>query len=107
MWLQIENEFQHVKLKNLNDRYNVEMFLTTVKGWKAFEVEQKIRKLISRIAKLSALKIKVPPKTIIFQSAENMDNVKSERYGVSPNEIEQRLLLSEKFNMLVNFHRIE
>lgn len=47
MWLQIENEFQHVKLKNLNDRYNVEMFLTTVKGWKAFEVEQKIRKLKS------------------------------------------------------------
>ena len=51
------------------------MFLTAIRGWKAFEVEQKIRKLISRIAKLSALKIKVPPKTIIFQWAENMDNV--------------------------------
>ena len=51
------------------------MFLTAVRGWKAFEVEQKIRKFISSIAKLSALKIKVPPKTIIFQWAENMDNV--------------------------------
>ena len=83
------------------------MFLTAVRGWKAFEVEQKIRKLISRIAKLSALKIKVPPKTIIFQWAENMDKDKKKKYGVSPNEIELRLLLSEKFKMLVNFHRIE
>ena len=32
MWLQIDNKFQHIKLKNLNERYNVDMFLTAVRG---------------------------------------------------------------------------
>ena len=65
------------------------MFTTTVRGGKAFEAEQKIRELKSRIAKLSALKMKVPPTTIILQSSENMNNVKNEKYGASPSEIEE------------------
>ena len=65
------------------------MFTTTVRGGKAFKAEQKIRELKSRIAKLSALKMKVPPTTIILQSSENMNNVKNEKYGASPSEIEE------------------
>ena len=65
------------------------MFTTTVRGGKAFEAEQKIREFKSRIAKLSALKMKVPPTTIILQSSENMNNVKNEKYGASPSEIEE------------------
>ena len=83
------------------------MFLSGVRGGKAFAAEQKIRELKSRIAKLSVLKTKVPPKTIILQSAENMNNVKSKKYGITPNEIQQKLLSSEKFETLFNFHRIE
>ena len=64
------------------------MFLSGVRGGKAFAAEQKIRELKSRIAKLSVLKTKVPPKTIILQSAENMNNVKSKKYGITPNEIQ-------------------
>ena len=64
------------------------MFLSGVRGAKAFAAEQKIRELKSRIAKLSVLKTKVPPKTIILQSAENMNNVKSKKYGITPNEIQ-------------------
>ena len=64
------------------------MLLSGVRGGKAFAAEQKIRELKSRIAKLSVLKTKVPPKTIILQSAENMNNVKSKKYGITPNEIQ-------------------
>ena len=103
----MDNEFQQVKIKDLNDKYGVEMFTTTVRGGKVFVAEQKMRELKSRIAKLSALKMKVPPTTINLQSAENMNNVKSEKYGASPNEIEQKLLWSEKLRTLFNFHRIE
>ena len=46
------------------------------------------------------LKIKVPPTIIILQAAGNMNNVKSKKYGVSPNEIEQRSRSSEKFKTL-------
>ena len=79
------------------DRYNVEMFSTTVSGGKSFATEQKIRELKSRIAKLSALKIKVPPKTIILQSAEKINNVKSKKYGINPDKIEQNLFSRKKF----------
>ena len=107
MRLQADNEFQQVKIKDLNDKYNVEMFSTSVRGGKAFAVEQKIRDLKSRVATLRALKTKVPPTTIILQLAENMNDVKSEKYGITPNEIEEKSLSSEKFKTLFNFHRIE
>ena len=107
MRLQVYNEFQQVKIKYLNDKYNVQMFSTGVKGGKAFAAEHKIRELKSRIAKLSVLKTKVPPATIVIQSAENMINVKSEKYGITSNEIEQKSLSSEKYKTLFNFHKIE
>ena len=49
------------------------MFTTAVMGGKTFVAKQKIRQLKSRIAKLSALKMKVPPTNVILQSAENMN----------------------------------
>ena len=72
MRLQVDNEFQKVKIKDLNEKINIEMFTSSVRGGKAFAAEQKIRELKSRIAKLSALKLKVPPSKIITTSAENM-----------------------------------
>ena len=45
MRLQVDNEFQQVKLKNLNQENNVEMFTASVRGGKTFAAEQKIREL--------------------------------------------------------------
>ena len=58
MRLQVDNEFQQVKVKDLNDLNNVEMFRTSVRGGKAFAAEQKIRELKNRIAKVNAQKLK-------------------------------------------------
>ena len=51
--------------------------------------------------------MKVPPTTIISESAENMNNVKSKKYSAGPNKIEQNSVSSENFRTLFNFHRIE
>ena len=59
MRFQVDNEFQQVKIKDLNDENNVEMFTSTVKGGKAFAAEQKIRELKTRISKLNAQKLKI------------------------------------------------
>ena len=56
MRLQVDNEFEQVKIKDLNDENNVEMFTTAVRGGKAFVAEQKIRELKTRISKLNAQK---------------------------------------------------
>ena len=80
------------------------MFTSSVRGGKAFAAEQKIRELKSRIAQLNALKLKVPPTKIITTSAENMNIVLNEKYGISPNDIEKKSPLSRKFRTLFNFH---
>ena len=93
MQLQVDNEFQQVKIKDLTDKYNVTMFPTSIKGGKEFAAEQEIRELKSRIAKLKVIfdknKTKTPPTTIIKQSAENMNDIKNEKYSISCNDIEK------------------
>ena len=66
MRLQVDNEFEQVKIKDLNDKYGVTIFTTAIRRVKVFAAEQKLRELKSRIAKLSALKMKVPSTTIIL-----------------------------------------
>ena len=45
MRLQVDLEFQQNKIKNLNKKYNVEMFTTKNRGGKAYVAEQKIENL--------------------------------------------------------------
>ena len=94
MRLQVDNEYHQVKIKDLNDKYNNTMFTTINRDGNTLTVEQKITELKSRIAKLKAMsdknRVKIPPKTIIRQSAENMNDVKSKKYGISPNDVEKK-----------------
>ena len=62
MRLQVDNEFQQVKIKDLNDLNNVETFTTAVRGGKVFAAEQIIRKLKTRIEKINAQKLEISPK---------------------------------------------
>ena len=52
MQLQVDNEFQQVKIKDSNDRYNVTIFTTSIRGGKAFATKQKIREHKRRKVKL-------------------------------------------------------
>ena len=45
MRLQVDNEFQQVKIKDLNDENNVEMFTSSMRGGKTFSAEQKYENL--------------------------------------------------------------
>ena len=87
------------------------MFTTSLRGGKAFATEQKIRELKSRISKPKAISDKkkaiIPAVTTVKQSAENMNNVKSQKYGRSSNVIKEKSLYNEKFRALFNFKRIE
>ena len=73
MRLQVDNEFQQVRLKDLDDQNNVEMFTTSVRDGKAFAAEQKIRELKTRIAKINTQKLKISPAKIIQNSTLNMN----------------------------------
>ena len=62
MRLQTDHEFQQAEIKNLNKKFNVDMFSTSVHGGKAFAAEQKIRELKNQIFWLKALEKKVNQK---------------------------------------------
>ena len=107
MRLQVNNEFQQVKIHNQNDQNKVEMFPASIRVDKAFPSEQEIRELKTRVAKLNIHKFKISPTKIILKSEANTNNELSKKYGLSPEEIETRSLSNEKFRTLFNFHRIE
>ena len=77
MRLQVDNEFQQVKIKDLNDQNNVALFTTSVREGKAFAVEQKIRELKTIRSKINAQKLKISPSNIIQNSTLNMNLMKS------------------------------
>ena len=72
--------------------------------------EQKIRELKSKISKVKTMsdksKAKISAVTIIKQSDESLNNAKSEKYGITPNDIEKSLS-SETFTTLFNFEKTE
>ena len=97
MRLQVDNEFQQVKIKDLNDEYNAEMFTAAVHGGKQFATEQKMRELETRIAKFNAQKLKISPQKILEALTANLNLKKSIKYGLAPDEIERRSLAIERF----------
>ena len=104
MRLQIDNEFQQVKMQDLNYQNKIEMFTTSIWGGKAFATKQKIKELKTKVAKLNIQILNISPTKIILKSAANMNNAK---YGLSQEEIEKISLSDEKFKTLFNSHRIE
>ena len=56
MKLQVDQEFQQLRIKDLNREHNIEMFSTSLRGGKAFAREQKIRELKKRVSRLKHAK---------------------------------------------------
>ena len=65
MRLQTDLEFQQNEIKKLNKKYDVEMFITRVRGGKAFAAEQKIREFKKLLLNIKSLykknKMKIKP----------------------------------------------
>ena len=96
MRLQVDLEFQQNKIKELNKKYNVQMFTTKNRGGKAYFAEQKIREfkeILFRIKKLhKRLKKRLNSAKLIKQAVQNMNNTKTEKYNLEPEVIERKSL---------------
>ena len=79
------------------------MFSTRVRGTKAFAGEQKIRELKMLLFQTNALykrlKKKIKPKKLSAKATNNMNSVKSEKYGLTPEETEAKSLASNEFRI--------
>ena len=105
-------EFQQNEIKNLNKKYNVEMFSTRVRGGKAFVAEQKIKKFKKKFKKnFKAIykknKMKFKPIEIIKKTTANMNKTKSMKYQIEPEEVDRKSLKDDNFREKFDFYRIE
>ena len=110
MRLQVDLEFQQNKIKELNKKYNVEMFTTKNRGGKAYAAEQKIRefkKILFKIKKTyKRLKKRLNSAKLIKKTVQNMNNTKSIKYGFEPEFVERQSLTDENFKERYDFHRL-
>ena len=85
MRLQTDKEFN--KIKQVNKKFDVEMYHTELPRGKAFAAEQKIRewkKILLRskhFEKMQKKKKRIRPNQLIINAAENMNIVISTKYG--------------------------
>ena len=96
MRLQTDQEFKQRKIFELNKKFNVEMYSTNLRGGKAFAAKQKIKELkktllrIKRMEKFKGKRIK--PNELIKKAMYNLNNIRSAKYGCSPQHIEEQAL---------------
>ena len=111
MRLQVDLEFQQNKIKALNQKYNVEMFSSKNRGGKAYAAEKKIRefkKILFKIKKTNKrLKKRLNSAKLIKKAVQNMNNVKTSKYGFEPEYIESESLKDENFKERFDFHRLK
>ena len=110
MRLQVDLEFHQNKIKELNKKYNVEMFSTKIRGGKAFAAEQKIRefkKILFRIKKTyKRMNKRLNSTKLIKKTVQNMNNTKSIKYDLEPEVIEKRSLTDDNFREEYDFYRL-
>ena len=96
MRLQTDLEFNQSKMKELNIKFDVDMFHARLRGGKAFAAEEKIRELkkfflrSKRFKKLRKKRIR--PNELIRKAVQNMNGTVSTKYGFAPEIIEKRIL---------------
>ena len=110
MRLQVDLEFHQNKIKELNKKYNVDMFSTKNRGGKAYAAEQKIRefkKILFRIKKTyKRMNKRLNSAKLIKKTVENMNNTKSIKYDLEPEVIEKRSLIDGNFKEKYDFYRL-
>ena len=111
MRLQTDQEFKQRKIYDLNKKFSVDMFPTSLRGGKAFAPEQKIREFKKKLLRSKRIekynKKRIKPNDLIRKATFNLNNVKSVKYGFSPEQIEEKSLnkeTGEEFTEIYDFH---
>ena len=109
--LQTDLEFSQNKIKNLNKKFNVQMFHLRIRGGKAFAAERAIRdlkKILLRSKRLTKQNKqgRIKPNDLIKKATNNLNNKISVKYGKAPNDIEKKSLNDDNFREVFDTKRI-
>ena len=111
MSIQTDLEFRQREIQKLNQKYNVLMFHTKIRGGKAFAAKQKIREFKEILQKSkrmykSTLTKRIEPKKLIQGATNNLNSTASQKYGVLPNFVEENMQQDEQFCEIYDFYRL-
>ena len=110
--LQTDFQFQQNEIKRLNEKYNVEMFSSLMRGGKAYAAEQKIREFRKLLFKSRKAHRQLLPaldsiqKKLMHKATTKMNNIQSQKYGDPPEAIKENATRSEKFRDIYDFCRL-
>ena len=109
--LQTDLEFSQNKIKKLNEKFNVQMFSSKIRGGKAFAAERAIRdfkKILLRSKRLSkeGKRRRVKPYDLIKKATNNLNNKMSVKYGETPHNVEKKSLNDDSFREAFDIKRI-
>ena len=108
--LQTDLEFSQNKIKKLNEKFNVQMFSSKIRGGKAFAAERAIRdfkKILLRSKRLvKEGKKRVNSYDLIKKATNNLNNKISVKYDETPNNVEEKSLKSDEFREVFDIRRI-
>ena len=87
------------------------MFSTKIRRGKEFAAEQKIKEfkkllLKSKTLHKSTSSQRLEPKKLIQRAVNNMNKITSQKYGFSPDFVEEKKMNDEKFSEIYDFHRL-
>ena len=105
--LQTDLEFKQNKIITLNEKFNVTMFSSKVRGGKAFAAERAIRdfkKILLRSKRLNKGCIK--SYELIRKATDNLNNRKYIKYNETPNNIEKNSLQDDNYREIFDIRRI-
>ena len=108
--LQTDLEFSQNKIKKLNEKFNVQMFHSKIRGGKAFAAERAIRdfkKILLRSKRLNKEeKRRIKPYDLIKKATNNLNGKVSVKYDETPNNIEKNSLNDDNFREVFDVRRI-
>ena len=111
MRIQTGLEFRQREIQKLNKKYNVVIFHTKIRGGKAFAAKQKIRefkKILQKNKRMykSTSSKRIESKKLIQHAINNLNSIASQKYGVSPNFVEENMQQHENFREIYDFCRL-
>ena len=111
MRIQTDLEFRQREIQKLNQKYNILMFHTKIRGGKTFAAEQKIRefkKIVQKSKRMynSTSTKRIEPKKLIQCATNNLNSIASQKYRVSPNFVDKNMQQDEKFCEIHDFCRL-
>ena len=110
MRFQTDLEFRQNEIKKLNKKY-VQIFSSRACGGKAYAAEQNIREFkkflfwSKRLHKATSAK-RFDSRKLIRLDVENMNSLNSQKYGYTPNAIEEKAVDNKRFRKIYNSHRL-